>query len=331
MAGVVGGLTSELNHMSGWLAIGLIAALVFGETAIFLGFVLPGEAAVVLGGVLASRGRLSIWDLAVVVVVAAVAGPLVGYEIGKRMGDRLFDSRALRRVPGAVHRARSTLRDKGGVAVLGGRFVAVLRALMPAAAGAAQMPYRRFVLHNIVGGVIWGIGYSLLGYLAGSAYGVVERRVGTGLAIAIAAVVLAFVAAWAWRRHRAAVLARGDTLPGAPSPGAPSPGAPSPGAPSPGAPSPGARSPGDAPDTDGTEPAAVPARGDAALPGALSPGDAADPDGPDPVGPQPSGVLLTRGDTAPPEARSPGDTPDPYGLDPNSPEPPVANANTGSG
>jgi membrane protein DedA with SNARE-associated domain len=248
------GIVADLNHMSGWFAISLIAALVFGETAIFLGFVLPGEAAVVLGGVLASRGHLSIWNLAAVVVVAAVTGPLVGYEIGKRMGGRLFDSRALRRVPGAVDRARSTLRDKGGLAVFGGRFVAVLRALMPAAAGAAQMPYRRFLFHNVVGGVIWGVGYSLLGYVAGSAYVVVERRVGAGLAIAIAAAVLVLVVAWAWRRHRVAVLARGSTA------------------------SPGAPSSRDTPDPDGADP-------DGADP------DGADPDGQGPDGPEPPAVA----------------------------------------
>ncbi len=203
LASFASSIGAALNHLNGALAIGLIAALVFGETAIFLGFVLPGEAAVVFGGVLASRGHLSLPALVGVVVIAAVAGPLVGYEIGKRMGDRLFSARILRRVPGGVDRARTALRDKGGMAVLGGRFVAVVRALMPAAAGAAQMPYRTFVVHNLIGGVIWGVGYSLLGYLAGSAYGVVESRVGTGLAIGLAAIVVALVATWAWRRHRA--------------------------------------------------------------------------------------------------------------------------------
>jgi membrane-associated protein len=204
LASIVSGMSAALNHLNGWLAIGLIAALVFGETAIFLGFVLPGEAAVVFGGVLASRGHLSLPVLVGTVVVAAVTGPLVGYEIGKRMGDRLFASRVLRRVPGGVDRARTALRDKGGMAILGGRFVAVVRALMPAAAGAAQMPYRTFVIHNLIGGVIWGVGYSLLGYLAGSAYGVVESRVGAGLAVGLAAIIIAAVAGWAWRRHRAA-------------------------------------------------------------------------------------------------------------------------------
>jgi membrane-associated protein len=202
VASIVSGLTAALGHLSGWVAIVLIAALVFGETAIFLGFVLPGEAAVVFGGVLASRGQLSLPLLVGVVVVTAVTGPLVGYEIGKRMGDRLFAARTLRRVSGPLERARIALRDKGGVAVLGGRFLAIVRALMPAAAGAAEMPYRVFAIHNLIGGVIWGVGYSLLGYLAGSAYGVVERTVGAGLAIAIAVLVVGAAAVWAWRRHR---------------------------------------------------------------------------------------------------------------------------------
>jgi membrane-associated protein len=213
LASFASSLTSALGHMNGWVAIGLIAILVFGETAIFLGFVLPGEAAVVFGGVLASRGHLSLWVLIVVVVLTAVTGPLVGYEVGRRMGDRLFTARRLRRIAGPLDRARVTLRDRGGLAVLGGRFVAVVRALMPAAAGAAEMPYRTFAVHNMLGGVIWGAGYSLLGYLAGSAYGVVERTVGVGLAIALTVVVVGVIAGWAWRRHRAATSPRASAAP----------------------------------------------------------------------------------------------------------------------
>jgi membrane protein DedA with SNARE-associated domain len=197
-------IAAGLAHLSGWPAYLVVAALVFGETAVFLGFVLPGEAAVVLGGVLASRGHVSIVLLVTVVVIAAILGPLVGYEIGRRMGDRLFAARVLRRIPGGVARARSTLQARGGVGVLIGRFVAILRALVPAVAGAAQVPYRTFFFFNAVGGIIWGVGYCLLGYLAGSAYVVVEKRVGAGLAVVIAALVLAAVGTWAVRRHRAA-------------------------------------------------------------------------------------------------------------------------------
>jgi len=196
-------LASGVANMSGWVAYIVIAALVFGETAVFVGFVLPGEIAVVLGGVLASRGHVSLPLLIVIVVLAAIAGPFIGYEIGRRMGDRLFAARALRRVQGGAERAKSVLNKRGGAAVFFGRFVAVVRALMPAAAGAAEVRYRTFAFYNVLGGLIWGVGYCLLGYLAGSAYAAVERRVGAGLAIAIGALVVAAVAFWAFRRHRA--------------------------------------------------------------------------------------------------------------------------------
>jgi membrane-associated protein len=200
----VSSIASDLVHLSGPLAYLVVAALVFGETAVFLGFVLPGETAVVLGGVLASRGRVSLPLLVLIVVVAAVAGPLVGYEIGRRLGGRLVAARALRRVAGGVERAQEMLRTRGGTAVLIGRFIAVLRALMPALAGTARMSYRTFFLYNAAGGIVWGVGYCLLGYAAGSAYAVIERRVGAGVAIAVAVVVVAAVVIWAVRRHRRA-------------------------------------------------------------------------------------------------------------------------------
>jgi membrane-associated protein len=206
-------VTSELARVNGPVALLLIAALVFGETAVFLGFVIPGETAAVLGGVLASRGRVSLPLLVVVVVVAAVTGPLVGYEIGRHLGGRLIAARRMRPVAAGMDRAQVVLRRRGGLAVLLGRFVAVLRALMPAVAGTTRMPYRTFLIYNVLGGIIWGVGYCLLGYAAGSAYAAIERTVGTGVAIVLAVVVLAAVAFWAIRRHpreRAALI--GDPL-----------------------------------------------------------------------------------------------------------------------
>ena len=197
-------ITTSLGHMSGLVAYAMVAALVFGETALFFGFVLPGEIAVVLGGVLASRGRVSLLLMMLVVVIAAIIGPLVGYEIGRRMGGRVVASRPLRRMSGTVDKAGAALNARGAVAVLAGRFTAVLRALVPALAGTARMPYRTFVIYNAIGGLIWGVGYCLLGYLAGSAYTVIVHEVGTGLAIAITALVLAALVVWGVRRHRRA-------------------------------------------------------------------------------------------------------------------------------
>jgi membrane-associated protein len=199
----VSSLASGLVNLHGWLAYLVIAALVFGETAVFVGFVLPGEIAVVLGGVLASRGHVSLPLLILIVVIAAVTGPFIGYEIGRRMGDRLFAAKSLARVRGGAERTRSVLSRRGGAAVFLGRFIAIARAVMPAAAGAASVRYRTFAFYNVLGGLLWGVGYCLLGYLAGSAYAVVERRVGAGLAIGIGVAVVAAVATWAVRRHRA--------------------------------------------------------------------------------------------------------------------------------
>jgi membrane-associated protein len=195
-------ITTELARLSGPLAYLLVAALVFGETAIFLGFVIPGETAAVLGGVLASRGRVSLLLLMLVVVLAAIVGPLVGYEIGRHLGGRLLARPRLRRVAGGVGRAQAVLHRRGAVAVFFGRFIAVLRAMMPAVAGTTRLPYRTFLVYNALSAVLWGVGYCLLGYAAGSAYAAIERTVGTGVAIAIAAVVLGAVVFWLVRRHR---------------------------------------------------------------------------------------------------------------------------------
>jgi membrane protein DedA with SNARE-associated domain len=198
----VSSITGELARLSGPVALLLIGALVFGETAIFLGFVIPGETAAVLGGVLASRGRVSLPLLIFVVVAAAVTGPLVGYEIGRHLGSRVIAARRMRAVAAGLDRAQAVLRRRGGLAVLIGRFVAVLRALMPAVAGTTRMPYRTFLFYNVLGGIIWGGGYCLLGYAAGSAYAAIEKTVGTGVAVVLAVAVLAAVVVWAVRRRR---------------------------------------------------------------------------------------------------------------------------------
>jgi membrane-associated protein len=198
----VSSITTDLAGLSGTVALLLIAALVFGETAVFLGFVIPGETAAVLGGVLASRGRVSLPLLIIVVVAAAITGPLIGYEIGRHLGGRVIAARRMRRVASGMDRAQVVVHRRGGLAVLLGRFVAILRALVPAVAGTTRMPYRTFLIYNMLGGLIWGVGYCLLGYVAGSAYAAIERTVGTGAAIVVAVAVLGGVGFWLVRRHR---------------------------------------------------------------------------------------------------------------------------------
>ena len=180
----------------------VVAALVFAEDALFVGFVIPGETAAVLGGVAASRGNVGLAAMLAVVVLAAILGDSVGYEVGKHVGPRILRVRSLDRHRDRIDNARDLLARRGAAAVFLGRSVAFFRAVMPALAGMSLMPYRRFLVANAAGGIVWGVVTVLLGYLAGNSYQRVEKAFGRGAAVALAVVVLAGVGAWAVRRRR---------------------------------------------------------------------------------------------------------------------------------
>lgn len=196
-------LLQQLLHVPSPVVLAVIAALVFGEAAVFLGFVLPGETAVLIGGFLASTGKLSVYLLAAVVVAAAIIGDSVGYEVGRTVGPRVLRTRLLRRHEHRVEGARRFLDGRGASAVFIGRFTAFLRAVTPGLAGLSRMRYRRFLAWNAAGGVVWGLGVVALGYLAGSSYEQVAHRLGQGGAIGVGALVVVALLVWRWRRRRA--------------------------------------------------------------------------------------------------------------------------------
>jgi membrane-associated protein len=181
----------------------VVAALVFAEDALFVGFVIPGETAAILGGVEASRGVVAVGVVGAIVVLAAITGDSAGYEVGRHLGARLRRTGLLRRHAGRLAAAEDFLARRGGWAVFLGRFVALFRALMPALAGAAHLPYRRFLLFNALGGLVWGTGCVALGYVAGNSYRRVEQTAGRGSALAVTAAVLLALVFWRVRRHRA--------------------------------------------------------------------------------------------------------------------------------
>jgi membrane-associated protein len=191
----------------------LVGLLVFAEDALFIGFVLPGETAAVLGGVDASRGHVRLPLVIVVVVAAAIVGDTVGYQIGRHVGTRALRARFLARHQRRLADAQALLARRGGSAVFLGRFVAFFRAVMPALAGTARMPYGRFLAFNAAGGAVWGTGFVLLGYLAGNSYATVERAAGRGAALAVLALVVLALVIWRLRRRRAERKAE-DTTPG---------------------------------------------------------------------------------------------------------------------
>jgi membrane-associated protein len=181
------------------LALLIIALLVFGEAALFFGFVLPGETAVVYGGVLAAAGKVSVVVVLLVVIVSAIVGDSVGFEVGRKVGPRLFHVRFLRNQGDRIEGAQAYLRRRGGRAVVMGRFTAFLRAVMPALAGASRMEYRRFLTFNAIGGILWGSACVLLGYFAAHSISRVTHYLGLTSAAIGTVIVLGLL--WAWHRR----------------------------------------------------------------------------------------------------------------------------------
>ena len=200
----MGAVVEGILNISPALAFTIVACLVFAEDAIFVGFVIPGETAAVLGGVISSRGEVPLWGMAAVVVAAAIAGDTVGYEIGKHVGPRLLDIRIMKRRRRGLAKAQAFLRRRGGSAVFLGRFVAFFRAVMPALAGASRMHYPRFLAFNAAGGLVWGAGFVLLGFFAGNSYDAVAKAAGQDITAVIVVLGIVGLVIWHLRRSRRA-------------------------------------------------------------------------------------------------------------------------------
>jgi membrane-associated protein len=196
----VTGLVDHLLTLPAWTVLVVTGALVFVEDALFVGFVLPAETAAILAGVAANRGNVNVVAVLAVVIVAAILGDSVGYEVGRHFGPRVLGWHRLESHRSRLDAAQDLLARRGGTAVLLGRFVAFFRAVMPALAGTSLMHYRTFRAFNAAGGVIWGAGVVLLGYFAGESYTRVEGLLGKGTAVAV--VVLVVGALIAWRIHK---------------------------------------------------------------------------------------------------------------------------------
>jgi membrane-associated protein len=192
-ASIVSYLLNEIHRLPGGLVYGLVTLLVFGEAALFIGFIFPGETAVLVAGVVASQDHVNVVVVAVLVVAAAISGDSVGYFIGRRYGESLMKLPILKRRRAALDGALEGLRRRGPIYVFIGRFTAFLRAVMPGLAGMSEMNYRRFFIANALGGIIWGVSFTLLGYFAGTALTRIENYASwVGLAVLIA-MVLFFV------------------------------------------------------------------------------------------------------------------------------------------
>jgi len=146
-----------------------VLAIVFVESGLLVGFFLPGDSLLFTAGLLSATGTLpDLWVLLVTIPIAAIAGDQVGYAIGRKAGPAIFnrpESRFFHREN--VDRAQEFFDRHGPRTIILARFVPIVRTFAPVVAGVARMRYRTFLTYNIVGGVLWGVGVTLLGYYLG--------------------------------------------------------------------------------------------------------------------------------------------------------------------
>jgi MYXO-CTERM domain-containing protein len=185
----------------------LVGALAFFETGAFVGLVAPGETALLLGGLVAGQGQISVLTLIAIVWAAAVAGDLTSFFLGRRLG-RTFLVKHGPRVhitEGRLHQVEGFFDRHGGKAILIGRFVGIVRAVAPFLAGSSGMPLRRFVPYDVIGAGLWGSTFVLLGYIFWQSFSQLVNYAKTG-ALALGTVivlVVAIVSAVRWLRDPA--------------------------------------------------------------------------------------------------------------------------------
>lgn len=196
-----GGVSGWLLHFHGLPAYALVGFLAFAEAALMVGFFIPGETAVVIGGVLAGLHRVNLGIMIVVVVVCAIAGDSVGFEVGRVSGPWLLERRPLKGNAG-VRRTLTLLERYGGPAVFLGRFVAFARAIIPGLAGMSGLRYRVFLFYNALGGLVWGVGYTMLGFVVGLSFARILKSVGLWSLAVVAAIAVLAIAVLLVRRSR---------------------------------------------------------------------------------------------------------------------------------
>jgi membrane-associated protein len=199
-------LSDASDSLGAWTYLA-VPALAFLETGAFVGLVVPGETAVLVGGVAAERGDVALLPLIGMVWAAAVAGDVVSFLLGRRLGRRFLVVHGPRlRVDAARLAWVERFYDHhGGKAILVGRFVGVVRAVSPFLAGSSGLELRRFVPYSVAGALAWATAFTLVGYGFSESF---EAAGATATWVALAgavlvAVVLAFAAHIRGRRSDA--------------------------------------------------------------------------------------------------------------------------------
>ncbi|MBP9825538.1 MAG: VTT domain-containing protein, partial [Thermoanaerobaculia bacterium] len=158
-----------LTQLIQWGGLAGLTAIIFAETGLLIGFFLPGDTLLLTAGLLsAATGKPDLGMMLVVLSIAAIVGDSTGYLIGKKAGPALYrrqDSRFFKQAH--LQRAKAFYEHWGGITIVLARFVPVVRTFAPMVAGIAGMNYRRFVIFNVFGGILWIVSMTLVGYFFG--------------------------------------------------------------------------------------------------------------------------------------------------------------------
>ena len=191
-----------------WVVL-LICGIVFVETGLLIGFFLPGDSLLFTAGLLVATGamQINIWVLILLIALCAFAGDQLGYYIGRKAGPVVFnrpESRFFHQ--DNVRRAETFFARHGGKAVVLARFIPVIRTFTPVVAGVGRMHYATFIAYNAIGGALWALSVTLLGYILGDRVPFVRDNLDL-IFLGVIALTLVFVVAGLFRpgkRQRAA-------------------------------------------------------------------------------------------------------------------------------
>lgn len=151
-----------------WVALGFIFLIIFIETGVVVMPFLPGDSLLFASGVIAHQGALPLWELLIVVWLAAIAGDQCNFFIGHFLGTRIIASGKVKAMtPERVEKSRAFMDKWGGLSIFLGRFFPFIRTFVPFLAGAGGMRWHSFFGFNVLGGVVWSSVFVLLGYFFG--------------------------------------------------------------------------------------------------------------------------------------------------------------------
>ncbi|MCC6352931.1 MAG: DedA family protein [Verrucomicrobiae bacterium] len=186
----------------------IVFLVIFCETGLVVTPFLPGDSLLFAIGAIAALGSLDLGLLAVLLIIAAVVGDSVNYQIGKALGPRVMnrpDSRWLRKEH--LERTHAFFEKYGGKTIIIARFVPIVRTFAPFVAGVGAMTYRRFLLFNVIGGVVWVLGFLLAGYFFGNMPVVKKNFTLVILAIIAISLLPGVIEYWRARRAKRAAVA----------------------------------------------------------------------------------------------------------------------------